>query len=419
MLVDTIGPSPGTWSMAVGGMVGGGIFSVLGVVASVAGPLAWMSFVVAGTIALATADSYARLAATFREPGGSFAFLRRTGHPSIAANLAWVLIIGYVLTMSVYAFTFGHYLGEVAGLGALSLRLLGVALVAALVIVNLVGVGGSAGVEIVTVWGKLVVLLGLAAFGLVAWDPTALGEGLEGDMGPFGVVVGAASIFMAYEGFQLLAYDYDEIDDPHRTLPVGILAAVVTVTVVYVLVALGATMLVGAGTIVDQKEIALALAGEAALGTAGLVIVSIAAAFSTASAINATLFATSRLATDVADAGELPDAIAHVSSRGVPDRAVIGLAVLSAALAVVGGLSSLVEAASLVFLGTFAAVNAVAIGASERRRWVSWAGMLGAGGAGMVLAGRLVITAPIALAALAGVVLVAVVGRPWLMRRLT
>ncbi|MEJ2547968.1 MAG: amino acid permease, partial [Gemmatimonadota bacterium] len=51
-----------TWAMAVGGMIGGGIFSVLGVVVSIAGPWAWLSFVIAGAIAFCTGLSYVGLA---------------------------------------------------------------------------------------------------------------------------------------------------------------------------------------------------------------------------------------------------------------------------------------------------------------------------------------------------------------------
>ena len=53
-----------TWAMAVGGMIGGGIFSTLGVVVGIAGSLAWLSFVAAGLIALAAGYSYVKLAIT-------------------------------------------------------------------------------------------------------------------------------------------------------------------------------------------------------------------------------------------------------------------------------------------------------------------------------------------------------------------
>lgn len=294
-----------TWSMAVGGMVGGGIFSVLGVVVSIAGTWAWLSFVIGGLIALATAHSYTRLSVTFKKGGGAFTFLREMKREGMGGSLSWILIIGYTLTISVYATTFGHYLAHVLGAGGWFVRGSALAVILALTWINLRGVGDASAVEIVTVWVKLIILLGLAAFGLARWAPDQLSAGIE-PRGLTGALIGAASVFMAYEGFQLLTYDYEDIRDPKRTLPRASLTAVVMVMATYVVVALGASMLVGAGAIVEHDEVSLSIAGQAAAGLGGLILVSIAAAFSTASAINATLFATARLARDVAEDGELP-----------------------------------------------------------------------------------------------------------------
>lgn len=106
-----------TWSMAVGGMVGGGIFSTLGVVVVIAGAWAWLSFVAAGLVALAAGYSYVKLATHYGEGGGAFIFLREINRWGFAGSLSWVLIVGYVLTNSVYALTFGAYLGNVIGAG--------------------------------------------------------------------------------------------------------------------------------------------------------------------------------------------------------------------------------------------------------------------------------------------------------------
>lgn len=103
------------WSMAVGGMIGGGIFATLGVVIAVAGKLAWLSFVIGGLIALATGYSYARLTQDFDCAGGAFAFLRRVGAERAARVTVWALMLGYTLTVSVYAFTFGAYLAHAVG----------------------------------------------------------------------------------------------------------------------------------------------------------------------------------------------------------------------------------------------------------------------------------------------------------------
>ena len=406
-----------TWSMAVGGMVGGGIFSVLGVVLGTAGGWAWLSFLLAGLIALATGHSYIALAARYGEGGGAFTFLRKIHRDGFAGGLSWILLMGYVLTISVYAFTFGHYLGTLLQGGGWLDRVASVGIVLVLTGVNLAGVGEASKVEIVTVWGKLAVLFGLAAAGLWHFYPEAVRYPSAQPGGIGGAVVGAAVIFMAYEGFQLLTYDYEDIRDPERTLPMAVKSAIVSVIVVYILVTLGSVNLVGAGNLVQHKEVALAEAGQAVLGMAGRVIVSIAAAFSTASAINATLFATARLASTVAADGELPAFFSRKNSHGVPDRSVILLGLLGASLALVGNLEDLVESASLAFLFTFATVNVLSALKTRKGNWISWAGAAGAAAAGGMLLLRVLEHQPAALAGILFMVIMAVVVRPLMLKR--
>jgi len=404
-----------TWSMAVGGMVGGGIFSTLGVVISIAGRWAWLSFVCGGLIALAAGYSYVKLAAHYREGGGAFTFLREIDAEGFAGSLSWVLLVGYVLTNAVYAFTFGQYLGHVVGLGPWFARAAAVAIMALFIGINLRGVGEAGGVEVFLVWFKLAVLVGLAGWGLAQWDPAMLSKGVE----PSGIgaaFFGAASVFMAYEGFQLLAYDYDDIDDPNTTLPRAVLSAIAVVILVYVVVSLGTAMLIGADKVVEHEEVALAVAGQQAFGIVGLVLVTIGAAFSTGSAINSTLFATARLAYTVADDGELPTALEHTNRNGIPDRAVIGLGALAAVLAAIGNLGVLVEAASLAFLFTFSVVGGLAFRQRVGSRLVTGFGAAAAAVAGVTLMVRLGENEPISLAFLAVVVLVATVGRPMLLK---
>jgi len=404
-----------TWSMAVGGMVGGGIFSTLGVVVGIAGAWAWLSFAAAGLIALAAGYSYVKLAIHYDEGGGAFTFLREINADGFAGSLSWVLIVGYVLTNAVYAFTFGQYIGHVVGLGSWFPRLAGIAIVALFIGLNLRGVGEAGGVEVFLVWFKLVVLVGLAGWGLAQWDPPMLSRDVP-DAGIGAALFGAASVFMAFEGFQLLTYDYKDIETPQKTLPRAVLSAIVIVTLVYVVVALGTAMLIGADQVVQYKEVALAIAGRQAFGTIGLVIVTIAAAFSTGSAINATLFATARLANKVAEDGELPAAMDHKNAADIPDRAVIVLGTAAAVLAAVGTLTTLVEAASLTFLFTFTVVCGLAFYQSAGVRVITGFGVLAAATASVALIVRLIETNPLALVFLGLLVLVALFGRPLLLR---
>lgn len=406
-----------TFSMAVGGMIGGGIFSVLGVVVDIAGPWAWMSFVLGGALAFTTALSYVGLAASYGEGGGAFTFLRDAGHAALAGGLSWILLAGYVLTTAVYAFTLGHYTAHVFDAGPVVARIVAVTAMAAMTALNVRGVGESSTFEVLAVWGKLAVLGWLAVMAVGRWAPERLSEGVaSGSVS--GVVVGAAAVFMAYEGFQLLTYDYEDMRDPDRTLPRAVLPAVIVVMVVYVAVTLAATTLVGAGTIVEQREVALAAAGRAAAGTVGMVLVSAAAALSAGSAINATLFATARLARRVAADGELPGWLADGDDGGVPKRAVMALGLLGALLSAVGTLGGLVEAASLTFLVTFAGVNAMAAQRLRRRRVLAVVGAVGTAAAAVVASVRIASNQPLVFAAVGAAAVGALVVRPlWLSHR--
>lgn len=367
-----------TWSMAVGGMVGGGIFSVLGVIIQSAGQWAWLSFVIAGLIALISAHSYSQLSIKYSEGGGAFTFLRKINHEGFAGSLSWILILGYILTLSVYAFTFGHYVAHVFGAGAWLPRVLGLSIIALLTFINLRGVSNASAFEIITVYGKLLVLVGLAVYGMAEWSPEQLTKGISPK--PWhAAIIGAGTIFMAYEGFQLLSYDYNDLKNPNETLPKATIWAVIAVIVIYVLVTFGTTMIVGAETLIEQKEVALSVAGQKAMGIVGLVVVTIAAAFSTGSAINATLFSTARLMESVAEKKDLPNLFVKENKENIPYYALLTVAGLATILAIIGSLASLVDAASIIFLFTFGTVNFIAFQQKVKMKWISLVGAISCG----------------------------------------
>lgn len=186
---------------------------------------------------------------------------------------------------------------------------------------------------------------------------------------------------------------------------------------IYVAVAVGATMIAGASTVVQRADVALSVAAQQALGTPGLIAMTVAAAFATSAAINSTLFSSAKLARRVSDDGELPAWLDHLNHHDVPDRAVVVLGVAAAALAVTGSLSALVEAASLAFLVAFAVVHVVAWREHAVPRAVSLLG-LGLGAViGALLLWRLATMRPVALAAILALFAIGMFGRPALLRR--
>ncbi len=340
--------------MAIGGMIGGGIFSVLGVTIELAGHLAFLSFMIAGAIALITASSFAGLTRRAGRSGGPFTYLSEAGHPQLGAITSWFLILGYVIALGVYAFTFGHYVSGLFGIGELAARVASIAVLGFFWVLNTRGIGASSISEDLIVATKLLVLTLIAGIGLFAWSSERLTP--LADMGYAGVFIGAASIFVAYEGFELLPYDYDDIEDADRTLPRALYLSVLVVIAVYVVVTLGSQMLVPDSVIVAQRESAFAAVGEAALGNAGRWLATGAAVLATSSAINATLFSTARLARDLSNSRELPALLGH-TTRGLPATAMWTLAVLGALAAMVPDINELLTFGSVTFLVVFGLVN--------------------------------------------------------------
>lgn len=372
--------------MAIGGMVGGGIFAVLGEGVRQAGNAAFLSFALAGALAFATGLSYARLTVSFDEPGGSFTFIERIAGPGVAGTVSWFLILGYVFTLSLYAYTFGAYAGQLVGLGQAS-GLLGAGILAALAGLNLLGVRESGVTEDVLVYGKLVILLGVGAVGFVSVDSAEALPLFETP--PGGVVAAAALLFVAYEGFQLLTYDYDDIEDHRRNLPRAIWISVPAVTLLYVLIAFVTTGSLDDRVIQEHGETVLAVVADPFLGRIGRVAVLVAAVFSTASAINATLFATSRLADRVGRDGQLPAVLIRRKRGGVPVVFLLAATGLAIAIQYLGRLHEITSFSSFVFLLVFATVNGAAVVHREFHGWrlaVPVLGGVGCAAAAVVLA---------------------------------
>lgn len=402
-------------ALATGGMVGGGIYVALGVVVEAAGQWAWLSFIIAGVIAVTTAYAYAALTNHFQTSGGAFAFLEKIDRSGAAGSLSWVLLAAYGLTIALYAYAFGQYVAHAFGWGAPWPKVLAVAVLAALTGLNLVGIGKIKSVEMVIVTANLLVLLLLAAIGMIGWWAPDKLVAPGGPKALWETWMGAAAIFVSYEGFQLLTYEYDEVKRPEQILVPSLVGSAMAVVLIYAVVAVGATMIAGAEQVIEQKSIALSIAATDAAGQLGLIVMTVAAAFATSAAINSTLFSSGQLMRRVSNDGELPAWFDHRNDHDVPDRAVIVLSVLAAVLTWVGSLAALVEAASLVFLAAFAAVHLIAWREGVGQRWTGVVALTtGAIVSGFLLY-RLATTKPIALSLILAMFAASFLLRPWLL----
>jgi amino acid transporter len=384
-------------AIGVGGMVGGGIFAVLGLSVDLAHGGAPLAFLIAGTIALVTAYSYTRLSVAFPSQGGTVAFLDRAFGPGLLTGSANILLwISYMVMLSLYAYAFGSYGATLMPTDAQGVwkHILISSSVVVITGLNLFSARLIGEAEDWVVLVKLVILGLFIAAGIAGVDGDRLA--VEAWSSPLHLVAGGMIIFLAYEGFELIANTAGDVHDPARTLPRAFYSAVVFVIVLYVLVAAVAVGTLPVEEIVAAKDYALAQAAEPFLGQAGFTLIAVAAMLSTASAINATTYGAARLSYMIAKDGELP----AVLERKIWNKPIEGLLITSGVTLLVANLvdlSSLSTMGSAGFLLIFAAVNAAnarLARETESRRWLSLGGVALCLGALGTLLWQTALTAP-------------------------
>nr|WP_261344291.1 APC family permease [Gimesia alba] len=339
-------------AMGIGGMIGGGIFSVLGMAVNISGHAAPLAFLIGSFVALGAGYSYVKLALGFHSDGASFTYLDRAfpKHPNIAGIAGWTVIVGYIGTLALYAYTFGVYGAHLLGsAGSPTVRMvLSAAVLLFFMLINLQGVKSSGQTEVIIVFSK-VILLGLfAVAGIFSIKQDHLFPVFE--KGVSSVFIAGAMIFVAFEGFQLITNAVMETENADRNIPRGIYGSILITSLIYFGVAVVAVGNLTPIEIRAAKEYTLAIAAEPALGTAGGILVDLAALLATSSAINATAFGASRMMAEMATEKRMPHRFSFRSRTDVPWIAIVALTIISGAFTLLGSLETITLFSSMTFL---------------------------------------------------------------------
>lgn len=344
------------FSIGVGGMVGGGIFAVLGLTIDLSKGAAPIAFAVAGFIALVTVYSYVKLSLRYPSEGGTIEFIVQAfGNGVFSSMVNTLMLMSYVIMLALYAYAFGSY-GSALILGH-DVEWLHKSLAAGVIIIftviNLLGALMTGKAEDIMVFFKLVILLLFAGVGYfsIDWHHMAPSQWMPLPS----VAAGGLMIFLAYEGFELIANTARDIKDPRKNLPRAYYGAVIFVIILYIFIAMVAVGNLSFEAAEKATDYVLAEAAEPFFGHTGFVLVAIAALLSTASAINATLYGGGRTAYLVAKLGELPERFEDKLLNGYEGMMIIGL--LGIIFAVSFDLNNISIAGSLGFLFVFMLVN--------------------------------------------------------------
>ena len=277
-----------------------------------------VAFLVGGAVTIFSVYSYAKLGAQYPSRGGAAQFLIRCfGDGVIAGGLNVFQFLGWIIAMALYCAGFAGYIRALLPFEtpAWSGQAIGIGLIVAVVLINIVGSKLVARSELFVVTIELVILAVFAVFGLMKADPGRLVD--NGDHHWLGVLFAAGLLYVTYEGFGVVTNSAGDMRDPAKELPRAMFLALGIVVVVYVVVSTIVVMMLSLQSMDANQGHVLSEAGAAAMGRVGFVVIGVAALLATASGVNATMFGDANLAYMVAKSGELPK---RFHSRSVAGR---------------------------------------------------------------------------------------------------
>jgi len=370
--------------MGMGMMIGAGVFVGIGLCMGSAGPGGLiLTFALNGLIALFSAMSFAELASAIPKAGGAYNFARiGFGRPAsfIAGWMEWLAASAaggfYAIVLSQYTLRFFDALGWLGWLPIglpVAERIFGVLMAVLFVYVNYRGSSETGKLGAMFTIGQMIFVVGIGLVGLVTFlfDP-----GRIENFSPFihedgwWKLLGAMGlIYVAFEGFEVIAQAGDETVDPQRNIPKAILYSVFAVTITYVLVAFATIVAVKASDpdlagipvwkwIGSQEALGFrAAVGKLIPGVGGL-LVTLAVVFSATSALNATIYSATRTSYALGRDRMLPKAFANIShKRKTPYVALAFTSVLVLGIALTLDPKHGAATASIMFLMLFFLVN--------------------------------------------------------------
>ena len=235
----------------VGATIGTGIFVILSDAVPEAGPAVILAFVMAGVVAGLTAICYAELAGAVPVSGSSYSYAYATLGEAVAVVVAACLLLEYGVSAAGVAVGWSQYLNELLDNlfgftipDAISqspeedgvINLPAVVLIWLCTLLLLRGASESAKVNAVMVLIKIAVLILFIAVGLTGWDTDNLSNFSPAGFG--GISAAAGIIFFTYIGLDAVSTAGEEVKNPRRNLPLAIIFALITVTTLYIIVAI-------------------------------------------------------------------------------------------------------------------------------------------------------------------------------------
>jgi amino acid transporter len=335
--------------LGVGSMVGAGIFALLGEAGAVAGAAVWVSFLIAGVVALLQGYAVAKMGATYPSSGGIVTFLLKGYGPGhVTAVTSWLLYFAAIIVTAMVSVSFGSY-GSALFFDD-STAWAKVLTTAVVLVVAAINIAGAKSIDRVQSLIVMVLLAVFAVFVVVTLAQIDLQLLAPSGYPPTADIVSSVALtFFAYLGFTVISFTGADLPDPSRNLPKAMYLALGITTALYILISVGVFGTLTVDEVIANGETALAVAAKPALGQAGYVMMAVAALLATSSSVNANIYAAAGSTKKLAESGMFPPVFGQLARVG----GTRGL-VISVLLVIV--LANLVDLTAIASLGSVVAL---------------------------------------------------------------
>ena len=345
----------------LGSMLGAGIYGLIGKAAGQVGNAVWLAFLVALVAALLTALSYASLGSRYpRAACAAYVTERAYGFPLLSFMVGLALVCSGLTSIATQSQVFAANIAALFGIESLPVSLLALGFL--LILTGLVfrGIRESMWVNVLCTLVEagglvLVILVGMSYWGSVDYFETPVLPG--GDHTILLVMQGAVLAFFAFIGFEDMYNVAEEVREPERTLPLGLILAMSVAALLYIAVAVTAVSVVPWGELAEAPGPITEVMARAAPSVSPVVFTAITL-FAVANTALVNYITASRLIYGMARQGLLPGSLGDVhATRQTPHIAIAALLLVLAPLALLGTISELAAATVLLLLLVFMVVN--------------------------------------------------------------
>lgn len=266
----------GATAIGVGGMMGAGLYTLLGLAANSAGVWLPVSFLIGGIVAAFSVYSYSKLGMKYPDRGGAAKFLlKEFGDGLLAGGMNVFQYIGWIIAMALYATGFAEYACQLLGKSSSGWlgKAISIGIVIVVVAINIMGSKQVARAQMAIIAFELLILLSFVAVGLTKLHVPTITSSNSGNI--VGILSAAGLLYVTYEGFGVVTNAAGSMVNPKKQLPQALFFSLGIVMVIYIVASVVVMMTLGVQCAVANQGHVLATAGKLVLGNWGLFITSL------------------------------------------------------------------------------------------------------------------------------------------------